>query len=99
LSTYVIYQGDVLEVTRYEEYKKQVEPNIVAAGGRYLVRGGDPYALEGDLPASRTVILEFPNRRAALDWYNSDEYTAIRKLREDAARASLYVVDGLDDSE
>jgi Domain of unknown function (DUF1330) len=34
-----------------------------------------------------------------LDWYNSDEYTAIRKLRERAARASLYVVDGLDDSE
>lgn len=99
MSTYVIYQGDVLEVTRYEEYKKQVEPNIVSAGGRYLVRGGDPHALEGGLPASRTVILEFPNRRAALDWYNSDEYTAIRKLREDAARASLYVVDGLDDSE
>jgi uncharacterized protein (DUF1330 family) len=34
--------------------------------------------------------------QAALDWYRSEEYTAIRKIRESAARARLYVVDGID---
>jgi uncharacterized protein (DUF1330 family) len=96
LAAYVIYQGEVLDAGRYEEYKAQVSPNITAAGGRYLVRGGAAEALEGDLPAGRTVVLEFPTRQAALDWYWSEDYTAIRKLREGAARAILYVVDGVD---
>jgi len=92
----VIYQGEVFDPERYEEYKAQVSPNIAAAGGRYLVRGGEAEALEGGLPAGRTVVLEFPTKKAALDWYRSEEYTEIRKLREGAARATLYVVDGVD---
>jgi uncharacterized protein (DUF1330 family) len=96
LAAYVIYQGEVLDAERYEEYKAQVSPNIAAAGGRYLVRGGAAEALEGNLPAGRTVVLEFPTRQAALDWYWSEDYAAIRKLREGAARAILYVVDGVD---
>ena len=96
MTTYVIYQGDVLDATRYEEYKRQVAPNIAAAGGRYLVRGGDALALEGDMPAGRTVILAFPTRKAAVDWYQSEEYQEIRRLREGAATATLYVVDAYD---
>jgi uncharacterized protein (DUF1330 family) len=41
-------------------------------------------------------VLEFPTRQAALDWYWSEDYAAIRKLREVAARAILYVVDGVE---
>ena len=96
MTAFVIYQADILDSTKYEEYKAQVAPNVVAAGGRYLVRGGDATALEGDMPASRTVVLAFPTRQAALDWYDSKEYTAIRKLRDGAARATLYIVDGIE---
>jgi uncharacterized protein (DUF1330 family) len=46
--------------------------------------------------AGRTVVLAFPTRQAALDWYRSEEYTEIRKLRDGAAEAILYVVDGID---
>ena len=80
MAAYVIYQAEVVDAERYEEYKAQVSPNIAAAGGRYLVRGGAAEALEGDLPAGRTVVLEFPTRQAALDWYWSKDYAVIRKL-------------------
>lgn len=60
------------------------------------MRGGDGEALEGELPASRTVVIEFPNRDAARSWYAGAVYTEIRKLREGIARATLYVVDGID---
>ena len=95
MAAYVIYQGEVIDPERYEEYKLKVAPSIVAAGGRYLVRGGDVEVREGDPPAGRTGVLEFPTRQAALDWYRSEEYTAIRKIREGAALARLYVVDGI----
>ena len=96
MAAYVIYQAEILDAEGYEEYKRHAAPTVAAAGGRYLVRGGEAEALEGDLPGGRTVVVEFPTRRAAIDWYRGEAYTAIRKLREAAARATLYVVDGVD---
>ncbi len=95
MAVYVIYQAEILDAERYEEYRAKAGPCIVAAGGRYLVRGGEFAALEGDVPAGRTVVVEFPTRQAALEWYSSEEYSAIRKLREGAAQATMYVVDGV----
>ena len=95
MTAYVIYQGEVLDAKRYDEYKTKGAASIHAAGGRYLVRGGDVEVLEGEAPAGRTVVLEFPSKQAALDWYRSDEYTENRKIREGAARARMYVVEGV----
>jgi uncharacterized protein (DUF1330 family) len=92
---YVIYQGEVTDPEQYEKYKPPSAASIIAAGGRILVRGGPFEVLEGEPPASRTVLLEFPDRDAAIAWYRSDEYTEARKIREGAAVARLYVVDGL----
>lgn len=93
---YVIYQGEVTDPDRYEQYKTKAAASILAAGGRYVVRGGEIEVLEGDPPAGRSVVLEFPTRQAALDWYRGEEYTAARQLREGAARARLYLVDGVE---
>jgi uncharacterized protein (DUF1330 family) len=96
VAAYVIYQGEVLDAKRYDEYKTKAAASILAAGGEYLVRGGDVEVLEGEAPAGRTVVLKFPSMKAALDWYQSDDYTEIRKIREGAARVHmLYVVDGV----
>jgi uncharacterized protein (DUF1330 family) len=95
VAAYVVYQGEVLDPERYDEYKTKGAASILAAGGRYLVRGGDVEVLEGEAPAGRTVVLQFPMMQAAIDWYHGDEYTEIRKIREGAARARMYVVDGV----
>ena len=95
MAAYVIYQAEVFDTARYEEYKSKAAESVHAAGGRYLVRGGDVEDLEGGPPAGRTVVLEFPTRDLAVAWYRSDEYTEIRRIREGAARARLYAVDGV----
>jgi uncharacterized protein (DUF1330 family) len=93
---YVIYQAEIADDVRYADYRAKAGASVEAAGGRYLVRGGDGQALEGELPASRTVVIEFPTRALARAWYESAEYTEIRTLRAGIARATLYVVDGVD---
>jgi len=95
VAAYVIYQGVVTDPQRYEEYKTRAAASIIAAGGRYLVRGGVVAVLEGEAPAERTVLLEFPSMQAAVEWYRSADYTEIRKIREGAAEARLYVVEGV----
>jgi uncharacterized protein (DUF1330 family) len=96
LAAYVIYQAEILDLDRYAQYTAKAAPSIVAAGGRFIVRGGDIDVLEGDPPRPRTSILEFPSREAARAWYFSDEYSAIRKLRDGASRSRMYIVDGID---
>ena len=64
MAAYVIYQAEVLDAERYEQYRAQVTEIISAAGGRYLVRGGAFEVLEGDAPEGRTVVLEFPTRQS-----------------------------------
>jgi uncharacterized protein (DUF1330 family) len=96
MPAYVIYQGEVLDPERYEEYKPRAAESIINAGGRYVVRGGEVEVLEGEAPAGRTVILEFPTRQAAIDWYRGADYTEIRKIREGASIARMYVIDGVD---
>jgi len=95
MAAYVIFQGEIIDPVRYEDYKTAAAASIAAAGGRYIVRG-DVEVLEGDPPVGRAVILEFPSRQSAVDWYRSDEYTAARALREGVAVARLFLVDGID---
>jgi uncharacterized protein (DUF1330 family) len=95
LAAYVIYQAEVLDAERYEAYKVLAAASIAAAGGRYLVRGGAVEALEGALPAGRSVVVEFPSMRDALAWYRGEAYTEARKLREGAAQAKMYIVEGI----
>ncbi len=96
MSAYVIYQGEVLDPARYDEYRVKAAVSVANAGGRYVVRGGDIDVLEGDAPPGRTVVLEFPDMAAARAWYDGEEYTAARAIRAGAARARMYVVDGYD---
>ncbi len=94
MAAYVIYQAEVLDPERYEAYKPVAAESVRRAGGRYIVRGGDIDVLEGEAPAGRTVVVEFPDRRTAVEWYRG-EYAPARQLRDGAATARMYVVDGL----
>ena len=82
MPAYVFYQGEVTDPERYEQYKTRAAASIIAAGGRYLVRGGDVHVFEGEAPAGRTVLLEFPDSEA-------------RSIRRGAATARMFLVDGV----
>jgi uncharacterized protein (DUF1330 family) len=70
-------------------------PGIVAAyNGRYVVRGGRTQSLEGEPPKS-IVIIAFDSAEKARAWYDSPEYSAIRPIRQNAAKSRLYIVEGV----
>jgi uncharacterized protein (DUF1330 family) len=62
-------------------------------GGHHIAFGGKPQALEGEFPWPLVVISEWENREAALAFWNSPEYTALRKYREDTGDYQIYLVD------
>ena len=86
------------EVTDPETYKLYIAANgpiFANYGGRFLVRGGAGETVEGDLPP-RHVVIEFPDHATAVACYRSPEYAEAKKLRENASRGFVVVVEGYD---
>ena len=94
MSAYVVFEIEVSDPQRYERYKALSGPAVAAAGGRYLARGGRTASLEGTEPPSRSVLIEFDSLEAAVAFYEGEAYRAARALREGAAAARAYVVEG-----
>jgi len=91
---YVIVEIDVLDSAGYEEYKNQAGATVTAYGGKYIVRGGATETLEGDWKPKRLVVLEFESVQRAKDWWNSQEYRELKKMRQRTAQAKMIVVEG-----
>ncbi len=76
-------------------YLENVEATVAPYGGKWLAQGaGD--VIEGAWPGS-VVLMEFPSRQAATDWYQSPEYQAIRPLRVDNAISDIILIDQIPD--
>ena len=65
-----------------------------AAGMRPLAIDRAPEVLEGEWPATQTVLLEFESVEAARAWYESDAYQAAVPLRQAAADTDVAILQG-----
>ena len=74
MSAYVIFDVDIWDLNRYQEFMVKAKPALEAAGGRYLARGGKHKVIEGDWEPRRLVLFEFPSIAKAEEFYNSYLY-------------------------
>ena len=66
-------------------------------GGEYLLRGPGVQCLEGDIADGASIVIsKWPDRAAIHAFWNSPEYSEVKKLREGLADAQVLVVDGPD---
>ena len=93
---YLVGHITVTNPEAYAVYSAQVPQTIAAFGGKYLVRGGLATILEGASQSDRHVVIEFPDRKTAENWYASEEYRAIMKYRTDNSTGTLALIDGYD---
>jgi uncharacterized protein (DUF1330 family) len=95
MPAYVIAEVEVTNPEGYKPYTQMVPATIRQYGGRFIVRGGASEVLEGEWPALRRVILEFPTREAALTWWNSPEYQKPKAMRRANSKGRLILLEGL----
>jgi uncharacterized protein (DUF1330 family) len=95
MKAYCVVYEQIHDPAVFEQYRGQVLPTIEAYGGHFIARGGEVTVLEGDLQIERAVILEFPSRQQALDWYHSPAYQALLPLRLRSTTCQFVVLDGV----
>ena len=95
MPAYVFAEIEITNPDGYKEYTAIVPATIEKYGGKFLHRGGNVTALEGDWPQRRRVIIEFPSSEAAKKWWNSPEYEKPMALRRANSKGRLMLLDGV----
>jgi len=75
-------------------YAKLAGPALMAAGGKFLIRGNAVEAYEKGLK-QRVVVVEFESVEKAIAAHNSEAYNEALKLFENAAVRDMRVVEGV----
>lgn len=95
MAAYLLAEIEVTDPEGFEAYRRDVPSLIARYGGRYLARGGEAEALEGDRAVRRTVLLEFPDMPALRAFYGSPEYRPLLNLRQRSARSEVLIFEGV----
>jgi uncharacterized protein (DUF1330 family) len=82
------------DVETYKKYTARTPALIQKYGGRFLVRGGEVEAIEGEPFKDRLVVLEFSSKEAAHRFYESPEYQEIIKLRHNSSESRFLLAEG-----
>ena len=96
MSAYVIFDVEIYNMSKYQEFMNGVKPALAAAGARYLARGGAHKVYEGDWQPRRIVILEFPSVAAWETFYGGPVYQGLRAIRDECSSARLVSVEGIE---
>lgn len=79
---YIVALLHVPDLETYRrEYGRAVLQQLAAAGAKLLVGSSSPTVMEGTWDSTWTVVMQFPDREAALRWYHSEAYAPLKKLR------------------
>ena len=79
------------------DYVANVTAMVERRGGRYLARTGRVERIEGeDPPAQFWVLIEWPSREVADEFYASEEYRPYREARLQGASNQFTILAGED---
>ena len=94
MAAYLVANYDVVDPDKYKEYQQNAAP-IMAGGAKILVLDPASTVKEGTAGA-QTVVIEYPDKAAALAAYESAEYQAAVGIRLSATEnGRAVIVDGL----
>lgn len=81
MPAYFLTEFDVADGPKLAEYEREVTKHVLAAGGRFIVRGANYKPIEGDWHPKRIVIVEFPDIAAIERYYHSDANQRLKRTR------------------
>lgn len=78
-------------------YLQAIDATMAPFGGKFVLHGdGNKRVLEGTFSGD-VIMLSFPDRKAAEDWYGSPAYQAILPLRTQNSDGDVLLIDGVDE--
>ena len=94
MAAYLVITAQIRDRERFlAGYARKAAALTVSRGGEYVLRAAAAEVLEGDHPGGSVVVSRWPDKAAALAFWNSPEYAEVRRLREGIADCQVVVVE------
>jgi uncharacterized protein (DUF1330 family) len=77
------------------EYLRRIDGTLAPFGGHFVIHGGQPDVREGQWNGD-LIIVGFPERDGARQWYESGSYQAIAPLRINNSTGTVAIFEGVD---
>jgi len=92
---YLVANIKVRNQKEYQKYLEEVDDIFSKHKGKYIAVDNSPLRLEGKWDYSKSVIIEFKNKKDFEDWYFSEEYQKILKFRLNSSNCDTILIEGL----
>ena len=91
---YMLAKLTITDQETYGNYRAGFGDVFQEYGGEILAASAEPTVLEGEWEATITVLIRFDSRNEALEWYNSDGYQELVRIRQSASTGEFILMDG-----
>jgi uncharacterized protein (DUF1330 family) len=91
---FVLEIEKIQDQQKFAEYAQHGVPSIQKAGGKLLVVGGAPEAVEENWQPQGVAIIEFEDAEHFKRWYNSPEYQEAKPFRLQSTTSRAMLVQG-----
>jgi uncharacterized protein (DUF1330 family) len=95
MPVYIVALIEIEDREEYSRYEAGFLDTFSKYKGEILAVDESPTAIEGQWPATRSVILRFPSEEEAQRWYSSAEYQALAQHRFRASKGNIALIHGL----
>lgn len=91
MPTLVVVDLTPTDSEKLRTYSAQAAQTLTPYGGEFLAKG-PVEALHGDVRFTTKVVIQFPDRQNAVNWYQSDAYQAIIPTRDQGMDSQFHLV-------
>ena len=91
MSAFIVVDMTPQNSEKLQAYGAAAAATLLQYQGEFVVKGAIE-SLNGGNHRQNKVIIQFPDKEAALNWYHSAEYQALIPLRDEAMDASFHLV-------
>lgn len=96
MTIYAVGNIKIKNREEYEKYSSQFLSVFEKFKGKLLAADFNANAVQGEWDGDRLVVMEFPDKRAFLEWATSEEYQAIVKHRDAGADVTVVLANGIE---
>ena len=91
MSTLIVVDLTPTDTEKLSAYSAQAAETLKPYGGEFLAKGPIE-CLHGDASFTTKVVIQFPDRESAVNWYHSDAYQAIIPIRNQGMDSQFHLV-------
>jgi len=91
---YTIAEIEVTDPAGYQKYMEGTTTGIPAAGGRFIVRGGKSFVLNG-APPKRIAVIQWESLEKAQAFFDSEAYKQLIPIRDKSSNFRAFVIEGV----